>query len=151
MWPQCKSVRGQARHSESNGGVERLNQTVQRRRGDWIRDTGSRNWSIGCLLVQWAFNTTVHSSVKSTPYELVYGQKPNVGISQLPLSEKLIDTLQTEQELIMDALKDVAASATGPVDIETGADVEDGNGGDGGDAGDHGDGDTGHVGDGDNG
>eukprot|EP00969_Alexandrium_andersonii_P164433 7267638-Alexandrium_andersonii.AAC.1 len=54
IWPQCKVVRGRARHSESNGGVERLNQTVQRRLGAWMRDTGSKSWSVGCMLVQWA-------------------------------------------------------------------------------------------------
>ena len=33
LWPECMMVRGSPRHSESNGGIERVNQTVQRKLG----------------------------------------------------------------------------------------------------------------------
>jgi hypothetical protein len=29
LWPGCKMITGSARHSESNGGVERFNKTIQ--------------------------------------------------------------------------------------------------------------------------
>jgi hypothetical protein len=38
LWPDCRMMRGSPRHSESNGGVERINQTVQQKLGAWIRD-----------------------------------------------------------------------------------------------------------------
>ena len=31
LWPECQMVRGWPRHSESNGGIERVNQTVQKK------------------------------------------------------------------------------------------------------------------------
>ena len=100
LWPECKLVKGRARHSESNGGVERLNQTVQRRMAAWMSTTGSRSWSVGCLLVQWVVNTSWHATIKTTPYELMFGQPPRCGISQLPFSENFISRLSTEQELM---------------------------------------------------
>ena len=36
LWLECTLVRGSPRHSESNGGVERVNQTVQRKLGAWM-------------------------------------------------------------------------------------------------------------------
>jgi hypothetical protein len=33
LWSECMMVRGSLRHSESNGGVERVNQTVQKK---WV-------------------------------------------------------------------------------------------------------------------
>jgi hypothetical protein len=41
LWPECRMVRGSPRHSESNGGVERVNQTVQAKLKTWMRDTQS--------------------------------------------------------------------------------------------------------------
>jgi len=37
LWPHCRLVRGRPRHSESNGGVERFNQTFQRRLHAWMK------------------------------------------------------------------------------------------------------------------
>jgi hypothetical protein len=41
LWPECRIMRGSARHSESNGGVERVNRTVQDKLGTRMQDTGS--------------------------------------------------------------------------------------------------------------
>jgi hypothetical protein len=38
LWPDCRMVRGSPRHSESNGGIERINRTVQQKLGAWMRD-----------------------------------------------------------------------------------------------------------------
>ena len=46
IWPECKLVHGRARHSPSQGGVERLNQTVQRRLNAWMTENKSKAWSI---------------------------------------------------------------------------------------------------------
>ena len=42
LWPEVKLVRGSARHSESNGGVERVNQTVEKKLGAWMKDNSSK-------------------------------------------------------------------------------------------------------------
>eukprot|EP00967_Tisochrysis_lutea_P134255 scaffold236845_cov23-Tisochrysis_lutea.AAC.2 len=46
MWPEMKLVTGRARHSESNGGVERLNHTVQWWMSAWMSDSQSRSWTV---------------------------------------------------------------------------------------------------------
>ena len=42
LWPQCACVRGRPRHSHSNGGVERLNQSIERGISVWMADTVGR-------------------------------------------------------------------------------------------------------------
>ena len=75
LWPGTKQVKGRARHSPSNGGVERLNQTLQRRLGGWMAENESKRWSIGCKVVQWGIATDFSNSIQMSPYEYVFGQK----------------------------------------------------------------------------
>ena len=85
IWPDCLMVRGLPRHSQSNGGVERVNRTIQEKLGSWMKDTNSRRWSVGCQLVMFRYNTQQHRTVGDIPYRLVFGQLPRVGISTLHL------------------------------------------------------------------
>ncbi len=99
LWPECKMVRGSPQHSESNGGMERVNQTVQIKLGGWMKTNKSNNWAIGCKICQWRINTQVHQTIKDTPYHLTYGQHPRVGISNLPVSSEILANLVTEAQL----------------------------------------------------
>jgi hypothetical protein len=99
LWPECQMVRGSPRHSESNGGVERVNQTVQRKLGGWMKTNATKHWSVGCKIVQWRVNTQFHRTLKDTPYHLVYGMHPRVGISNLPISQSVLNKLVTEAQL----------------------------------------------------
>jgi hypothetical protein len=99
LWPDCQMVRGSPRHSESNGGVERVNQTVQKKLGAWMKTNNSKRWGLGCKLVMWRYNTQHHRTVNDTPYHLVYGQHPRVGLSGLPISEDVLNRLSTEADL----------------------------------------------------
>ena len=92
-------VRGSPRHSESNGGVERVNCTVQEKLGAWMSDTGSRRWSVGCRFVQWRYNTQKHHTIRETLYHLMYGQLSHVGIASLHLDQNLLVSLATEAQL----------------------------------------------------
>jgi hypothetical protein len=98
LWPECRMVRGSPRHSLSNGGFERVNRTVEEKLGAWMRETKNKNWSIGCRIIMWRFNTQVHGTIKQLPYECMFGQIPCVGISSLPLDPLIIDTLSTEAQ-----------------------------------------------------
>ena len=53
LWPECKLVRGSPCHSKSNGGFERVNQTVQKKFGAWMKENNSTYWAIGCKICQW--------------------------------------------------------------------------------------------------
>ena len=74
-------VRGSPRHSESNGGVKRVNQMVQKKLGGWMKTNKSNNWAIGCRMAMWRINTQVHQTTNDTPYHLTYGQHPRVGLT----------------------------------------------------------------------
>ena len=57
VWPSVKIVHGRARHSESNGGIERLNRTCQMHLGSWLAENNSNKWSVGRLFTRWEINT----------------------------------------------------------------------------------------------
>ena len=62
MWPGLKIIHGRPRHSQSQGSVERLNQTAERMLQKWCADTG-KGWVAACIHVQWGYNTGHHSGV----------------------------------------------------------------------------------------
>jgi hypothetical protein len=99
FWLECQLVWGSPRHSESNGGVERVNQTIQKKLGTWMKENKSTQWSIGCKIAQWCYNTQVHHTLQDSPYHLTFGQHPCVGISNLPLLLKILQNLVTEADL----------------------------------------------------
>ena len=101
LWPECRMVHGSPHHSESNGGIVRVNRTFQEKLHAWMVKHQSKRWSVGCHLVQWQINTQFHHTVQNVPYVLMFGQKPRVGISDLPLDKTVIDKLHTEAELNM--------------------------------------------------
>ncbi|MGA1646391.1 MAG: hypothetical protein ACO4AV_15605, partial [bacterium] len=99
LWPDCLMVRGSPRHSQSNGGVERVNRTVQTKLGAWMKENKSTNWSVGCRIIMFRYNTQYHHTVSNNPYRLVFGQNARVGISDLPFDRSLLEKLATEIEL----------------------------------------------------
>jgi hypothetical protein len=70
LWPGVLMVKGSARHSQSNGGNEHVNRTVQVKLGSWMTENNSNHWSVGCMIVQWQYNTSFHSGIRAVPYFL---------------------------------------------------------------------------------
>jgi hypothetical protein len=81
------------------GGIERLNRTVESKLGSWMTENNSKRWSVGRLFVRWQINTSFTKAVGDIPYKLCFGQAPRVGISSLPLAPELLDSLSTMAEL----------------------------------------------------
>jgi hypothetical protein len=92
-------VRGSPRHSPSNCGVEQVNRTMQEKLCAWMKDCKSRQWTIGCRLMMWQYNTQNHRIIGNIPYHLVFGQLPCVGISALPLDASVLTQLAKEAQL----------------------------------------------------
>eukprot|EP01049_Picozoa_sp_SAG25_P008018 SAG25_NODE_693_length_5908_cov_4.000344_4_plen_85_part_00 len=65
LWPDAIMVKGRPRHSESQGGIERMNRLFQKRLGAWMRSNNNSNWPVGCPFVQWGINTSYHSGCES--------------------------------------------------------------------------------------
>lgn len=62
-----------------------------------------QTWSKWLPLAEWWYNTTFHSAIKCTPFEIVYGQPPPVHLPYLPgeSSSVVVDrSLQKREELI---------------------------------------------------
>ena len=101
FWPNCKLVRGKARHSESNGGIERLPLSAETKIGNWMVQTGQTHWSVGCKLTAWEMNTQMHLGIGGQlPYRMVFGQDPRAGISGLAVDADLLSSLRTEAEIV---------------------------------------------------
>jgi hypothetical protein len=92
-------VCGSPCHSPSNGGVERVNCTMQEKLGAWMKDCKSRQWTIGCCLMMWQYNTQNYRTIGNIPYRLVFGQLPCIGISALPLNTSVHTQLVMEAQL----------------------------------------------------
>jgi hypothetical protein len=100
LWPGTVMVSGKPRHSESNGGIERRNRTVEEKISNWMHENNSKRWAQSLPFIQWRCNTQIHRGIGNrTPYHLMFGQHPQVGISSLPISQELLESLATETEV----------------------------------------------------
>ena len=91
-------MHSRARHSQSQGGVERLNRTVQDMVFKHIRENQTATWVKAVPFVQFAYNCRLHEGTKKSPYELVYGSRPRIGLASLGLPEADLSNLVEEME-----------------------------------------------------
>jgi hypothetical protein len=73
--------------------------TTQEKLGAWMKDYKLSQWTIGCRLMMWQYNTQNHCTIGDIPYHLVFGQLPCVGISVLPLDASVLAQLAMEAQL----------------------------------------------------
>ena len=100
LWPGAKQITGTPRWSQSNGGIEVHNRTMEAKVNSWMLEMNSNSWSIGCYFVAWKTNTQIVRSIgNKSPHELLTGQKPNQGLSTLPIHPELLSEMQTEGHL----------------------------------------------------
>ena len=101
MWPGMKLVHGKPRHSESQGSVERSNQDVQNILVAWMSDSNTEAWSEGLRFIQNKKNRALHSGIKTSPYETMFGTAQRIGLTDSPLTEdiRLYSSIETEEEL----------------------------------------------------
>lgn len=72
-----------AYHPQTDGQTEVTNKTLE----TYLRCMSAespKSWSKWLPLAQWWYNTTFHSVIRSTPYEMVYGQPPPIHLPYLP-------------------------------------------------------------------
>lgn len=91
-----------AYHPQSDGQTEVTNKTLE----TYLHCTTSdapHTWSDWLPLAEWWYNTTYHTAIRSTPFEVIYGQPPPVHLPYLPresTSPTVDRTLQRREELI---------------------------------------------------
>uniref|UniRef100_A0A914ED65 Uncharacterized protein n=1 Tax=Acrobeloides nanus TaxID=290746 RepID=A0A914ED65_9BILA len=65
----------------------------------WCDENKSTNWVQALPIIQAAKNRRFHSGIKRSPYEAMFGQPMNLGISNDPLPAEIIDGIETEEDL----------------------------------------------------
>ncbi|CAM9895223.1 unnamed protein product, partial [Heterosigma akashiwo] len=127
MWPGLKIIHGRPRHSQSQGGVERLNRTFNEMLNKWLADNPGKTWKEGVGFLQWQHNTRLQEGVSTVPYKAAYGITPKVGIEGLGVvvAEALPDTITDENDLLAWMEENEEDHNSIQLDNKDGSEVED--------------------------
>lgn len=117
MWPELKIVHGKPRHSQSQGSVERANQDIENMLATWLTDNRTKKWSEGLKFIQFMKNRSLHSGIKCSPYEAMFGTKAKIGLKSTLLPINIISDLRTEEDLET-ALNSISTTSNSNNDIE---------------------------------
>lgn len=71
---RIRKIRTTAFRPQSNGGIERMHRSLKEYLRHFV-DVDQRNWDEWLKMASFAFNTTVHSATKFTPFELMTGRR----------------------------------------------------------------------------
>lgn len=98
VW-SLKLVNGKPRHSQSQGSVERSNQDVRDMLVAWMADNKTEKWFEGLRFIQSKKNRALHSIIKTSPYEAMFGSAQKIGFADSSLSSDMYSSIKTEEEL----------------------------------------------------
>lgn len=95
-----------AYHPQSDGQTEIMNKCLETYLRCICYDKPA-SWSKWLPLAEWWYNTNFHSSIHTTPYEVVYGQAPPIHLPYLPgeASNLTVDRSLSAREAIIKLLK----------------------------------------------
>jgi len=99
FWPELTIVHGRPRHPESQGSVERANGEVKRLLSIWIRTTGRKDWATGIKVVQFQYNRAYNKNLESSPFKVLFGIDPPVGLQSTIIPNSKYPELYTETDL----------------------------------------------------
>ena len=109
-WPgSCTIINGRPRHPQSQGLIEQANGTVEGQLRALREDIGpSFQWPDHIPYIQFVINTSLQHAIRMSPYEAVYGKKPNLssifgvedvdGVQPIIQEEDLADELFERSE-----------------------------------------------------
>jgi len=97
IWPGMKLVRGKPRHYQSQGSVERSNQDVRDMLVAWMSDNNTKTWSEGLRFIKSKKNRVLHSGIKTSRYEAMFGTAQKIGLGDSPLAEDTYPSIETEE------------------------------------------------------
>ena len=83
----------------NQGSVERSNQDIRDMLVAWMSDNNTKTWSEGIRFIQSKKNRVLHSGIKTSPYEAMFGTAQRIGLADSPLTEDMYFSTETEKEL----------------------------------------------------
>ena len=94
-----KLMHGKPRHSQSQGSVERSSQDVRDMLFAWMSDNNTKTWSEGLWFIQSKKHRALHSGIKTSLYEAMFGTAQMIGLGNSLLTEDMYYSTETEEEL----------------------------------------------------
>jgi len=82
-------MHGKPKHSQSQGSVEKSNQDVRDTLVTWLCENNTKTWSEGLRFIQSKKNRALHSGIKTSPYEAMFGMAQRIGLGDSPLAEDM--------------------------------------------------------------
>ncbi|XP_072400941.1 KRAB-A domain-containing protein 2-like [Diabrotica undecimpunctata] len=104
MWPQLRIVHGKPRHSQSQGSVERANRDVQEMIVAWMENNKTNKWDEGLCFCQFQKNNSFHLGIKQSPFEVMFGRKPKLGLESGNLPVALSVSMEEELEQVISSM-----------------------------------------------
>lgn len=103
---QIQLAMSSAYHPQSDGQTERVNQCLETYLRCFVHSC-PRQWLKWIPLAEYWYNTSFHSSLRRTPFEVLYGQPPrHFGLSTSSASlVPDVDTLLSERATMMESIK----------------------------------------------
>ncbi|MGH7954809.1 MAG: hypothetical protein ACREOZ_02490, partial [Gloeomargaritales cyanobacterium] len=97
--PGTKQVHGRARHSQSQGFIENRNKACINFLTKWCLQNKTAYYWLGLPTLNYHLNCRTNRGIGMTPFEYMFGCKPQQGISELPMSKPLREEIFREEEL----------------------------------------------------
>ncbi|CAF3791028.1 unnamed protein product, partial [Rotaria socialis] len=99
IWKDLEIVHGKPRHPQSQGSVERSNQDTKQLLGTLTHENNSTKWAEGLRFVQFQKNSGFHRVLNNSPYAVLFGNQPKLGLSSTSLHPSIFNDITTEEEL----------------------------------------------------
>ncbi|XP_008579909.1 PREDICTED: SCAN domain-containing protein 3 [Galeopterus variegatus] len=127
IWPELKIVHGKPQTCQSQSSTEQMNEDIQKRIFSWMQANNSSHWAEFLWFIQMTQNQPYHRGMQQTPCEGTFSSDAKLGLSHSQLTEELIASLHTENELDQanKVLENTLRAAPYEENIETGTDSSD--------------------------
>jgi ADP-heptose:LPS heptosyltransferase len=65
----------------------------------WMPDNNMKTWSERLRFIKKTKKRALHSSIKTSPYEIIFGTEQRIGLADSPFTEDMYSSIETEEEL----------------------------------------------------
>lgn len=93
------NLMGVPRHSQSNGGVERANQDIEKMLCTWKADNPNKTWVQGLIFVQMYKNNALCAPIRMSLFEATFGVKMIQGLKDSVVPTEIFNVINTEEDL----------------------------------------------------